>query len=221
MSSSELSPEQIRALFDILTHHEAYSEITDFRFPETVARYGHPFRPGGDDVRQDTEAGKSGSPLLQLLFTRLVLTMPGVSSLPDDFWSVRVQGLLSKLAEAGLSESYDKGALGTRKTLATAASAIIEAVARGVLGGYPEKLGPAPREGVEADKDALRLVHAFDRNVRDLIHGSLIDETFDWMKEHDNLEDHSENMKGAVDYCILQWVSRCWDHPVVHALAVI
>ncbi|KOS16961.1 Uncharacterized protein ESCO_004644 [Escovopsis weberi] len=82
---------------------------------------------GDDDVGdnsnnnngEDSEkANESRSPLLQMLLERIVLPFPGVRELPPDFWGVRVQGLLARFGEAGLSESYDKGAMGTRKTLA-------------------------------------------------------------------------------------------------------
>ncbi|KAK6495847.1 hypothetical protein TWF481_002892 [Arthrobotrys musiformis] len=68
----------------------------------------------------------SKSPLLQLLFSTFVVPIPGLKDISQDFWTKRVQPLIDDLAKANLSESYDKGSMGIRKTLATAISALIE-----------------------------------------------------------------------------------------------
>lgn len=260
-STSDLTPQQTHALFDILSHHETYAEIEGFRFPDAVTSYGYPFRPvtvlplgksstttpagtapstprvrtpippedgqggkgsslqssndnQGGEATAD-EAFRSSSPLLQTLLTRFVLPLPGIRDLPRDFWAVRVQGLLSRLGEAELSESYDKGALGTRKTLATGASAVLEMLGRGALGGVrrTEKMrqsGEATREDKKAQKydcsKAEELERAWDDVVDDLVYGSLMDEMFDHLAETDDLEGYSPAVQAAAEYAIIQYV---------------
>ena len=122
-----LSSEQSDALFDLLTHRATYQEIEDFKFPGAIYKYGPPFQ---DDTKT------SSSPILQMLLSKFVLKLPGLRDVSPEFWTVRVEDLIQELAQAELSESYDKGLLGIRKTLATAISALIEYPARGCLGGF-------------------------------------------------------------------------------------
>lgn len=138
-----------------------------------------------------------------------MLPLPVVRDLPRDFWSVRAHGLLMRLAEADLSESYDKGAPGTRRTLATGASALLEMVARGTLGGLPRAAaaaadGPGPGRG---DYDAGRaedLERAWDDLVQGLVYGDLVDGLFDHLTRTDDLEGHSPMVRAAADYVVIQ-----------------
>jgi hypothetical protein len=205
MSSKCLSSSQAHALFDILTHVETYSEIENFKFPDTTSKYGFPFTTSsGDDDGPPTYSKESTSPLLQMLLTTFVLPLPGIRDLPPEFWSDRIQGLLTKFGEARLSESYDKGALGTRKTLATASSAIIEAVARGQLGGYPGAHGGQSSKKEYDSRNAADLNQAWDDVVRQLVYGSLLDDASAWMTENEDLEAHSPALKATIDFCIIQ-----------------
>jgi PX-associated len=207
MSNAQLSSAQANALFDILTHHETYHEVQDFKFPETITQYGFPFAGGdaSDFPAPASPSEKSGSPILHLLLHKFVLNLPGVTSLPSEIWTVRVQSLVSKLAEAQLSESYDKGALGTRKTLATASSAVVELIARGVIGGYPGSFVPTEDgDNLRRNESAAHLVSAWDKTIQGIIHGPLVNDLFDWMIEHEDLEEYSLEVKGAADYCIIQ-----------------
>ena len=255
-AEAALTPEQTRALFDILTHHETYAEIEGFKYPDAVTGYGYPFRsvtripssggggksasstpfatapntprskspmppedggggsstsskgngtPGdgnGEADADDETPDTSTSPVLQTLFTRFVLPLPWLRDLPRDFWAVRVQGLLVRLAEADLSESYDKGALGLRKTLATLASSVVEMVGRGALGGVSKDEETRSRE-YDHDK-AEDLERAWDDFVQDLVHGELMDEMFEYAPKSSDLEGHSTTMKGAAEYAIIQ-----------------
>ncbi|UKZ68529.1 uncharacterized protein TrAtP1_009558 [Trichoderma atroviride] len=156
---------------------------------------------GGDD---DGEV-ESTSPVLQMLLTRLVLPFPGVRDLPGEFWDVRMQGLLARFAEADLSESFDKGAMGTRKTLATGASSVMEMVARGLLGGvdgdaYEEK---KDREKKYDEGKAEDLARAFEDAWREWAYGGLVEEVFDHVKGTEDVEGHSPMMKAALDYAII------------------
>jgi hypothetical protein len=214
MAAGTLTKPQLSALFNILTHAETYSEIEAFKHPHAVTNYGYPFvaRDVGDDKGAVLPVK---SPVLQILLVRFVLPLPGIRDLSPDFWSVLVQGLLTKLADAELSESYDKGAIGTRKTLATGSSAVIEALARGCLGGYapiPAKLGSVNGVTEDEGKKGLKsgvgnkkdLEAAWDELLRGLIHGDMIDELCDWLKETDDLNAHSPLVDSAVEYSLIQ-----------------
>ncbi|KAK2599182.1 hypothetical protein QQS21_005372 [Conoideocrella luteorostrata] len=233
-----LSAEQIRALFDILTHYETYKEITNFKTPEATANYGFPFKKsttalptptstapstpplstsstpsassdaakrssgsasglGGGD---DKDEALSSSPILQMLLTRTVLLLPGVSNFTRDFWSVRVQTLLARLGEAELSESYDKGALGTRKVLATGCSALIEMLGRGMLGGVDKR---DPDAGVKTKYDhgsAEDIESAWDDITQGLVYGDLVDQLFDHFIKTDDLESLSPTVEISVKH---------------------
>lgn len=253
-----LTPAQIRALFDILTHRETYSEIEGFKRPDAVTRYGYPFaretiipapassRSGGTStpltttsrttsrptsrpasrapsrageaaavsagvgaISLDEEGGgededdKSSSPVLQTLFTRIVLTLPWLRDLPPDFWNTRVQGILARFAEAELSESYDKGSLGLRKTLATGSSALIEMAGRGILGRV--KRAESNTENGEHEYDFGRaedLERAWDDAIQGLVYGDLVESACAHMTKTDDLEAHSPTIKGAALYSV-------------------
>ncbi|KAK1836756.1 PX-associated-domain-containing protein [Podospora conica] len=198
-----LSSTQLHALFDILTHNQTFEEVEQFSYPETVSLYGYPFKqrqPDGTSVYADG----SSTPLLAGVLRSIVLPIPGVRDLPDGFWHVRLQGILTKLGEAELSSSYDKGSLGTKKTLAAAASAIHEAVSRGLLGGLrPFKSSSDSLQGPYDRSKALDLIRAWEDAVHELVHGNLVDELFECAAKQDSLEKHSPAVKASVDYVII------------------
>ncbi|KAL6890906.1 hypothetical protein GGI43DRAFT_209838 [Trichoderma evansii] len=175
---------------------------------EEKARHGDD-SDDGDSSSSDVPV-ESTSPVLQMLLTRLVLPFPGIRDLPREFWDVRMQGLLARFAEADLSESFDKGAMGTRKTLATGASSVMEMVARGLLGGVDRETGDGSEEKKETklketyDEDkAEDLARAFEDAWREWAYGSLVEEMFDYVKETEDVESHSLMMKAALDYAII------------------
>ena len=201
-----LTSSQLHALFDILTHYETYAEIVRFKHPDTIAHNGYPFtsRPPGSDGTP-TYASHLSAPLLAGLLRTLVLPIPGIRDLPAGFWYTRFQGIITKFAEAELSDSYDKGALGTRKTLATAASVVVEAVNRGTLGGVAH--GPPRNLNGHYDRSkASDLARAWDDAVHELVHGSLLDEIFNLASNRQCLEDHSAGIRAVADYIIIQSV---------------
>ncbi|KAL0936142.1 px domain-containing protein [Colletotrichum truncatum] len=209
MATSLLDAEQAKALFNILTHSETYHEIEDFKEPETISKYGYPFAAitpkAGEAVVYATE---SSTPLLQSLFNKFVLSLPGVSSISSDFWNVRVQGILKKFAEVDLSESYEKGSLGTRKTLATASSTIIEAVTRGVIGGGPIS-DPATRPSDYNLQNASDLSRAWDDAMHGLVYENLCDELLDYLAETDDFESHSPMTRAACEYILIHLATLC------------
>ena len=192
---------------------------TPVPFSETARN--QPVSATGDDedADEDGELRSSSSPLLQTLLTQFVLTLPGVRGLPREFWSVRVQGLLSRLGDAALSESYDKGALGTRKTLATGASAVIEMLGRGALGGVERVQTPADGEGRIARGDETQTAGEYDCSraedlargwedvVQGLVYGDLVDGLFDHAARTEDLEGYSPTVKAAADYALIQYDS--------------
>ncbi|KAM0300380.1 hypothetical protein HYE67_010426 [Fusarium culmorum] len=251
MTSVNLAPEQVHALFDILTHYETYTEIQGFKSPEAITGYGYPFarklvepqptqsapsstgwrswagtpsnsRPGtpkgkdGKDTKEPTSSNNdddnqpSTAPILQAMLKRFILKLPGIKDLPREFWSVRVQGLLTRLGEAELSESYDKGAVGTRKVLATGSSGLLEMVSRGVLGGVkrtnPSDKSLDKKEGSKVEYDrtkATDLVKAWDDVVEGLVYGTLADEMFDHFSKTPDVESHSPVIGAAAEYAII------------------
>lgn len=221
----ELTETQLRSLFDILTHYETYQEIRDFRDPTTIYAYGTPFaeRATADDADDATNAngdnGDNGSdavtyatrsrtPVLHLLFNRTVLSLPPAQTLAPAFWHVRVQQLVAQLAAAGLSESYDQGALGTRKILATASSALLESLGRGALGGHPGRPAsaePLPLASRTYDTtDAVEFARAWNDVLHAMVYDGLVGELFAHCAEHASVEDHSPAVKAAADYVIIK-----------------
>ncbi|KAK4461984.1 PX-associated-domain-containing protein [Cladorrhinum samala] len=201
VSPDILSSPQLHALFDILTHHETYAEVESFKDPSTISTYGYPFaRHDANGV--PTYPTHSSAPLLAGLFRSVVLSFPGIRNLPSEFWHLRFQGILEKLAEAELSESYDKGSLGTRKILAAAASSIHESVSRGILGGIER--GEKRNLNDKYDRSqAEDLVRAWEDGVHELLYGDLIDELFKCAAERKSLEEHSAGAQACADYAII------------------
>lgn len=209
-----LTPTQLHALFDILNHNETYRSVESFKHPEAVREYGYPFTSAEPATGSDappppptTYAPISSSPLLQLVLTKLILTVPGMADLPPPFWPVHFQSLMHTLAAANLSESYDKGTLGTRKTLATGASVIHEALTRGLLCGVAPRANTAEPDLLAARYDTTRapeLARAWDECVAECVHGTLVDELFDFIATTPDLESHSPAVAAAVDYVVVR-----------------
>ncbi|ETS80863.1 hypothetical protein PFICI_08392 [Pestalotiopsis fici W106-1] len=216
-----LTAPQLRALFDILTHHETYAEVESFKDPDAIDNYGFPFCPSSSsssslnqekDIKHgnadrskssSSSSASSSSPLLQLLLTRLLLPMPGIKDLEPGFWNAKFRGIMKSFAEADLSESYDKGALGTRKTLATAASAFHESITRGMLGGVPQRTDDAGPGFTSEHSTATGLEKAWDHVVYDIVYGKLLDEMFELAAKSPDLESHSPAVSDAVDYVLI------------------
>lgn len=199
--SSALSPPQLGALLDILVHHETYSEVQSFKDPDAIEKYGYPF-DDSNRKKDDSKSPISSSPLLQLLLTRLILPAPGIRDLPSEFWSSKFRALMRRLGEADLSESYDKGTLGSRKRLASAASVIHECITRGLLSGVPDDSLPDLHGKYDTHK-AEDLIRAWDDVVQHLVHGNLVDELFGEFTKTASIESHSPAVEAAVDSAII------------------
>ncbi|KAF1363771.1 hypothetical protein EJ07DRAFT_101809 [Lizonia empirigonia] len=198
-SSAPLAPAQTHALFDMLIHHQLYAEIEAFKHPSTIDYYGHPFRKA-DGVQ-------STSPLLQNMLNKFALTNPALQDLGRSFWQDKIQTLVARMAEAELSESYDKGAIGSRKALATAASSIAEYIGRGMLGGYPvaQKEGDGTRQ-YDLSKPA-DVLDAWEECARSFIYGDLLDQLLEKVTATDRLEDHSSMVQAGHEFILLNVAS--------------
>lgn len=194
MSDPSLSPAQAHALLDILTHYETYSEIESFKWPDAINKYGHPFNKA-DGVA-------ATSPILQTLLNKFALKLPGLKDVSPTFWKERCQKLVEELGAAGLSESYDRGAIGSRKTLATAISAILENLARGAYGGYPKRHVDPKRK--YDSSDAEDVVQAWNDFLQGAVYGDMIDRCFEKMKKTDKLEDHPPLVQAAHEYILVK-----------------
>lgn len=188
-----LSPAQSAALFDLLSHHNVYSEIRDFRIPGSLEHYGPPF--------QVQEERPSTSPALQGLVSKFLLNLPGLKDVPDEFWKVQLHDIIEELERANLSESYDKGVVGTRKTVATAISALIEYPVRGTSGGFSKVQDPDHNYDLSKPED---LSKAF-RNLMDAsIYGTALDDLIEKTAQTDNLADHEPLIQAAHEFVLVK-----------------
>ncbi|KAJ9637167.1 hypothetical protein H2199_007453 [Coniosporium tulheliwenetii] len=178
--------------------HETYSEIENFKWPDAIHKYGHPFTLD--------KGTTSTSPVLQTLLSKFVLELPGLRDVSDAFWQERCQTIIEKLGAAELSESYDKGALGLRKSLATAISALIEYPARGCLGGFPRRdIQSGRRYDTSKPED---VVQAWDDFLQQLVYGDLINVLFKKAAETDNLKEHPSLVQAAHEFVIVKTVEN-------------
>jgi hypothetical protein len=187
-----LSSTQSAALFDIFTHYDTYAQIREFRRPGSLVNYGPPFN---DQDKPST------SPSLQTLVSRYLLSLPGLRELPDEFWKVHCHDIIEHLEKANLSESYDKGVIGSRKTLATAVSALIEYPVRGTYGGFPETKDPNPEYDIHNAEDLSRSFRDF---MNGAIYGTVLEDLVAKAGETDNLEDHEPLTKAVHEFVLVK-----------------
>lgn len=195
MADPNLTAAQSAALFDILIHHETYREIEDFKQPGAIHKYGPPFQ---DDK------GKSTSPVLQTLLSKFILPLPGLRDVSADFWKLRITDIIDELSKAELSESFDKGILGIRKTLSTAISALIEYPARGCLGGLPEQEEKRPESRRYDVKNPNDVLQAWQDCLQAIVYGNLIDELFKKAAETDDLSQHDTLVQGMHEFVLVK-----------------
>lgn len=101
-----------------------------------------------------------------------------------------------------MSESYDKGILGVRKTLATAISALIEYPARGVLGGFSkEPIHHSPQYHLDSAEDVQL---AWKNSVQDMVYGDLIDKLFVKTAETADLTQHDSLVQGMHEFILVK-----------------
>ena len=191
--TSTLSPSQTASLFDILTHHDTYAEIRDFRYRGSLKHYGPPFTVNPTQP--------STAPVLQTLVHRFLLTLPGLNNLHNDFWKVQCHDIIENFEQSNLSESYDKGVIGSRKTLATAISALIEYPLRGTFGGFAEvDTSNQQYDTTQADD----LVRAFRDFMNECIYGTVLEDLVDKAAKTDKLEDHDALTKAVHEFMLVK-----------------
>jgi hypothetical protein len=125
------------------------------------------------------------SPILNTLFRRLFLTLPGIRAADARLWRVHAQGVLEDMAVQDLSDSYDKGVLSKRKIVAYGIVVVASYAARGYLGGLPKKEDISNKVegqgGREYDPDDVEDVLAAWQSVREgLVYGDDVDRLLDW-----------------------------------------
>jgi len=188
-----ISPSRSAALLDILSHHDTYQEIRDFRRLGSLDHYGPPFT---------AEHGvPSTSPALQSLVERFLLSLPGINNVPDNFWKVQCHDIIEKLEKANLSESYDKGSLGSRKTLATAISALIEYPVRGTYGGFVKVDDKNQQYDIS---DAEDLSRAFRNFMDQAIYGTVLEDLCQKAAETDKLSEHDSLIKAVHEFVLVK-----------------
>ena len=195
MASQQLSSSQAHALFDILTHHEAYAEIQGLKDPQNIANFGVPL--------QSENSRNSSSPLLQILLKRFILILPGLRDVSSEFWMQNIQGLVTALDDATLSESYDKGSIGIRKTLSTAIASMIEYVVRGCVGGYPRHTRSDDRDYNTSKPEDV--IEAWDEFLQQIIYGNGLDKMFAQAAKTDKLLDHEPLVQAAHEYILVMF----------------
>jgi hypothetical protein len=193
MVAEPLSHDQAHALLDILSHAETYEEIQDFREPGSLDKYGPPFR-----ARKGTP---STFPALQALVSRFLLTLPGLKDLTTNFWKVQCHTIIDNLEKANLSESYDKAQLGCRKTLATAASALIEYLVRGTYGGFQKLTGYNREYDITKAEDLSR---AFRDFVNESVYGNILDEFVLKASQTDKLSEHDAIVQAVHEFILVK-----------------
>jgi hypothetical protein len=206
MTSLLLSPTQLHALFDILTHHESYSEIQTLKNPEAIAKFGLPLQP---ETPSD-----SSSPLLQVLLKKFITVLPGIRDVPSDFWQSNITGLATALDSANLSESYDKGSIGIRKTLSTAIASIVEYVSRGVLGGYPKTA--MKKDGRYDASNPDEVIAAWNEFLQQIIYGDMLEKMVAKAAETDKLTDHEPLVQAAHEYAFVMFEPNQVPSLVIH-----
>jgi hypothetical protein len=193
MMERPLSPQQSAALFDILSHYNTYAEIRDFRIPGSLDHYGPPFA---------TEKGThSTTPALQSLVSKFILKLPGLRDASPDFWKVQIQDIIQELEKANLSESYDKGIIGTRKTVATAISALIEYPVRGTAGGFSKVQDKNPEYDLGKAEDLSR---AFRNLMDESIYGDILESLVEKTAETDQLSQHEPLIQAAHEFLLVK-----------------
>jgi hypothetical protein len=197
MAPSKLPPHRLRALYDLLIHHQLYyGEVTQFNDPSGINGYGPPF--------DSSDSDPSSSPILQMLLQRFVLSLPGLAKLSESFWG-KVKELMIKFAEANLSDSYDHTGLGLRKTLAAGGSAMLEYPARGAFARSKENSTVRERDVNDYDpKDVDDVKEAWEHFLQELVHGDLVDELFAKIAETDDLSQHSQMVQAAHEYILVK-----------------
>lgn len=186
MSDQGLSVEQSHALFHYLMHEEAFVEFTSLKIPGRIAAFGPPFR------KNPAHPNENASPILEKCTREFVMTdtLPAFDKVKDDatFWGDKIQKILENMAEATLSDSFDKGKVSKRKILGMSVSVFLASIARGMFGkvasdqGHESTEKPVFQKGID-HVDADELTEAWCRWKVGMIYGSTLPEALKLLEE--------------------------------------
>jgi hypothetical protein len=123
--------------------------------------------------------------------------------LSEETWTV-FTGVWERLAAINLSESYEKGTMGLRKSGSTAASASLESIVRGVLAGAPRVQDYQSTNKSYNRGDARQLEQAWDDAVQEMVYGDLLSRIFAMIKKSGDIQDLPPVAIAALDYMIIQ-----------------
>ncbi|KAL8645204.1 MAG: hypothetical protein Q9226_007404, partial [Calogaya cf. arnoldii] len=169
------------------------TEIESLKNSRTIATFGPPLQP--------SRLEPASTPLLRILLQSFINDLPGFRNVNPQFWTDSIYHLATALDDANLSESYDKGSVGIRRTLSTASASIIESVARGRLGGYPKQALKGDSKYDKANSDDI--ARAWDEFLQRIIYGDLLDKMFVKAAETDKLSDHEPVVQAAHQYALI------------------
>ena len=193
MTTEQLTSDHAHALFDILSNAETYQEIRDFRSPGSLDKYGPPF--------EASPKIPSSFPALQALVSRFLLNLPGLRDLRQEFWKVQCATIIENFEKAGLSESYDKGILGSRKTVATAISALIEYPVRGTYGGFRRLKETGPPYDLTNAEDLARSFRDF---MNECTYGNGLADLIAKAAETDKLVEHDQIIQAVHEFVLVK-----------------
>lgn len=132
-----------------------------------------------------------------------MVPLPGLRDVSSEFYQDKCQVIVEEFAKADLSESYDVGYIGIRKTLATAFAALIEAPARGYYGGFAKEDSRRKADEQYDLKDPKDLSAAFHEFLQGFVYGDLVDEIIAQTAKSDKLEDQSMMVQAAHEYILI------------------
>ena len=198
MGEPAASPSQLHALLNVLSHQELYEEIEQFKQPEAIQEYGPPFQNGPD-------RSTSTSPSLQSLLTKLLMPLPGLKAVAPSFWPDRIQPFITALSAANLSESYDKGVIGQRRTVSTGISTLLEYPNRGYFGGCTPDSSSFRQDRAYDDSSHDDAVAAFQDLICSVVYGNAVDELFAKAAETDRLSEQISLVRAAHKFIVLKY----------------
>lgn len=166
-----LSDSQADALLHFLTHAQTFHEFSALKIPGRVASSGPPFVP------LPSAPSSPSLPILNTLFRKLALSLPGFKDADPSLWNRHVQGVLEDMAAHELSDSFDKGTISKRKTVGYGIVVVAECASRGVFAGCPK----AAQRKAEYNPGKVEDVReAWDSLADGFIYGEDMDDLVDW-----------------------------------------
>jgi len=124
-----------------------------------------------------------------------------LKDVPSKLWTVQTFNMIEGLEAANLSESYDKGFIGSRKTLATAVSALLEYITRGTYGGFPNIKDASQQYDLSKAED---LEKAFRDFMDGVIYGDKLEKIIEKTAQTDKLTDHEPVIQALHEFMLVK-----------------